>query len=153
MPGSSREPLKGTICFVAVGTPALKNISRCQPVGIMWADFLNVSPRRFTHGFPGLNDRFNWFVLEFRGHFRVAAEEDYAFRLLSQDGSILWIDGALAVDNDGLHGPISKSTTVHLTAGRHSLRLLYLHGAGTDVALQLFVTPPDGAERLWSVEL
>lgn len=140
--------LKGTICFLPPGTQMLKNVSRCSPVGIMYANVLNVTPRRFTHGFPGVSDRFEWFMLEFRGKFEAQADGDYEFRLLSDDGSIFWIDNTLVIDNDGQHPPQAKIKSWHLTAGKHSMRLLYFQGPRTDVALQLFVKPPGGVEQL-----
>ena len=55
----------------------------------------------------------------------VPADGAYAFRLTSDDGSKLYLDDALAIDNDGLHGVESKDATVTLTAGAHPLRIEY----------------------------
>jgi hypothetical protein len=152
--GSSKKgALKGTLCFLPPGTQLLKNVTRCAPVGILYASVLNVSPRRFTHGFPGVSDRFEWFSIDFRGKFTVSAEGDYVFRLLSDDGSLLWIDNTLVIDNDGQHSPLAKIKSWHLTHGKHSMRVLYYQGPRVHVALQLFVKPSGGVERLWSAEL
>jgi hypothetical protein len=154
--GTSKKGfLKGSICFLPPGTQLLKNISRCPPIGIMYANVLNVAPQRFTHGFPGVSDRFEWFMLDFKGKFNVENDGDYEFRLLSDDGSILWIDNMSTpvIDNDGQHPPQAKIKSYHLTAGKHSMRVLYYQGPRTQVALQLFVKPPGGVEKLFNGSL
>jgi len=75
------------------------------------------------------------------------------FRLASDDGSLLWIDGKFLVNNDGVHTVTSKSNTVTLDKGLHKIRVFYFQSARPDVALQLFVTVPGAAEQLWSPEL
>jgi hypothetical protein len=152
--GSGKKgALKGTLCFLPPGTQLLKNVPRCPGVGIMYANMLNVSPRRFTHGFPGVSERFEWFAIDFRGKFTVSTEGTYQFRLHSDDGSILWIDNKVVIDNDGQHPPSSKISSTSLTAGKHSIRVMYYQGPRTHVALQLFVTVPGGTEQLWKPDL
>jgi hypothetical protein len=152
--GSSKKgALRGVLCFVDPGTQRLKQVNRCPPVGLLYASVLDVSPRRFTHGFPGVSERTEWFALDFNGKFRVSQAGRYQFRLLSDDGSILWVDGDLVIDNDGQHPPTSKLNSVDLDQGPHRLRVFYYQGPRTEVALQLFVTPPGGVERLWTSEL
>lgn len=150
---AKKGPLKGKLCFVDPGTQRLKSVNRCRAVGLLYASVLDVSPRQFTHGFPGVSDRFEWFALDFAGKFHVAQAGRYQFRLLSDDGSILWIDGVVLIDNDGQHPPTSKLNSIDLDAGPHRLRVFYYQGPRTQVALQLFVTPPGGVERLWTPEL
>jgi PA14 domain len=74
----------------------------------------------------------------------------YRFRLKSDDGSQLFIDNRLVVDNDGIHDVISKRGELELRSGRHRIRVWYFQGMKYQLALQLFVTPPGGAERLFS---
>jgi len=50
---------------------------------------------------------------------------EYAFNLISSDGSLLVVDGETVVSNDGLHGTVSASGEVQLDAGTHKLELLY----------------------------
>ena len=54
----------------------------------------------------------------------VPVAGDYGFRLTSDDGSQLFIDGELAVDHDGLHALSSREATVSLTEGLHALHLV-----------------------------
>ena len=63
---------------------------------------------------------------------------------MSDDGSKLWIDDILVVDNDGLHAPAAKEAEYCLATGSHAIRVHYFQGPRTEVALQLTVAPPDG---------
>jgi hexosaminidase len=89
----------------------------------------------------------------FQRQVQVSKDREYEFRLHSDDGSILWIDFAKVIDNDGLHAPLSKSGRVRLAKGSRRIRVLYFQGRGTHLALQLFVTPPGGPEQLWKPQL
>jgi len=114
---------------------------------------LNVSPRSFTEGFPGVTTRTEWFAIHYHGSFVVRAGDHYTFRLVSDDGALLYIDGYLIVDNDGQHPPAAKEATVPLAAGRHELKVAYYQGPRDRIALQLFVTGSDGRRRLVGPEI
>jgi hypothetical protein len=58
-----------------------------------------------------------------------------------------------SVDNDGIHGAISKRGEIELDEGVHSLRVRYFQGMKYELALQLFVKPPDAPERLFRAAL
>lgn len=68
------------------------------------------------------------------------------FQLVSDDGSRLYIDGALAVDNWGRHGERSRGADVPLTAGMHHLRVEYFddrHGATIELRASIYGELPD----------
>ncbi|MEO2109245.1 MAG: PA14 domain-containing protein, partial [Actinomycetota bacterium] len=68
----------------------------------------------------------------------VPTDGEYAFRLYSDDGSRLSLDGDVVVDHDGLHGidPPAEGTAT-LTAGSHELFLEHFEaGGGQQVTLQ-----------------
>jgi hypothetical protein len=117
------------------------------------ANVLNVAPRRFTDGFPGVPGRTEWFAIDFKGTFTLKTQGAYGFRLLADDGALLFIDDKLVVDNDGLKPPTSKCGFIELVTGTHSIRVRYFQGGRTLLALQLFVTPPGAQERLWTADL
>ena len=54
----------------------------------------------------------------------------YEFQLTSDEGSKLWIDGVLVVDNDGEHVAVTVTGSRNLTAGSHSLRVEYFDNTG-----------------------
>ena len=78
----------------------------------------------------GANDNFQSTVL---ANLNAATAGSYAFRITSDDGSKLSIDGAVVIDHDGLHGETSKEGTVTLTSGTHALRIDYIEAGGGQV--------------------
>ena len=58
-------------------------------------------------------------ALVYRGLLTVPRDDVYTFSLASGDGSALWIDEQLVVDNDGLHGMLEKRGRIALAAGKH----------------------------------
>lgn len=91
-----------------------------------------------TPGDFGFEDNFLSHVV---ANLHVPADGDYTFRLTSDDGSRLSIDGAVVVDHDGLHADTSKDGTVTLTAGHHELFIEYFEAGGGQV-LRLEWQPP-----------
>lgn len=137
------------VCSIPKGTSSLRQLGDCPRIASYKADRINISERKFTEGFPGVSDRSEWFAILYQGEFEVRKEGRYGFRLLSDDGSQLYIDDSLVIDNDGTHGPLSMSSSMSLSAGRHRFRVKYFQGPRYTVALQLFVTPPGGYEKLF----
>jgi alpha-L-fucosidase len=66
----------------------------------------------------------------FRGYIEVGEDELYRFALSSDDGSKLWIDGRLVVDNDGLHGAVEKSGAMALAKGKHKVQVAWFNKTG-----------------------
>jgi len=148
----SHGALTGRVCFLPVGTLRIADAGECQYVATVYTDTLNIPERHFSDGFPGVSDRSEWFLIDYAGTFSVTAYGTYVFRLHSDDGSYLYIDDSLVIDNDGKHAPESRSGTVQLSVGDHRIKVRY---AQTDdrMALQLFVRPPGGAEILFTPRL
>ena len=69
------------------------------------------------------------------------AAGNYEFRLRSDDGSRLVIDGNVVVENDGLHAVTSAIGNVNLSAGLHEIEIQYF-GSRYDSRLELWWTPP-----------
>jgi cytochrome c553 len=72
------------------------------------------------------------YAMKFDGVFRVAADGTYTFTLMSDDGSNLYVDGALVVDNDGIHAPATISASVKLKKGTHAITVAFFQGGGGD---------------------
>jgi hypothetical protein len=145
---SNLASLKGDIYYLPEGTKALPDFSTLTPVGSIYTKVLDIPTRSFTSGFPGVTDRFEWFAIRYNGTFDVDLEGEYAFRLVSDDGSRLFIDGKKIIDNDGIHPTQSVSGNTYLSRGRHSIEVDYFQGPRAEIALQLFWTPPGGSETI-----
>lgn len=71
------------------------------------------------------------------GFLALDSAELYRFLLTSDDGSKLWIDGQLVVDNDGLHGAKQVVGSIALAKGLHSFELVGFNATGgTELDLQ-----------------
>lgn len=138
---ASPGPFKGVACFILRGVLRIADVHGCVPVAVFYTDGFNVPERQQPEGFPGISDRSTWFMIEYQGAFTVGADGTYTFRLHSDDGSYLFIDGTMVIENDGKHKPESRLGSIALRAGAHQLRLLYAQTTDR-MALQLFVRPP-----------
>lgn len=140
--------LRGDIYYLNEGASSLPDFASLTPVGTIYTRVLDIPQRSFTSGFPGVTDRFEWFAIRYTGTFRVDQEGDYGFRLVSDDGSRLFIDGKKIIDDDGVHPPQSQSGSVYLQSGLHQIEVDYFQGPREYVALQLFWTVPGGSETI-----
>ena len=61
----------------------------------------------------------------FKASLYVPTSEQYTFFMNSNDGSQLFIDGERIIDNDGEHGALEQSTSIHLTNGMHKIEVRY----------------------------
>jgi hypothetical protein len=64
------------------------------------------------------------FVIEATAQITVSEAGKFPFSTESDDGSAMYVDGQLIVDNDGLHGMEIRSGSVQFTAGTHTVRFL-----------------------------
>ena len=101
-------------------------LDSATPVSIGSVEQINLSPKRRTQeiGF------------RFTGMIAVPRDAQYTFYVTSDDGSKLWIDGKVLVENDGIHAPQEKSGAVKLNAGEHTFALSYFNGgAGAELSV------------------
>jgi len=144
---------KARVCMLERDTLSALAVENCKAVTNFRTDAIDVPPRRFTEGFPGYRRRAEFFGVDYHGRFKVRAAGYYTFRLLSDDGSLLYIDGEQIIDNDGQHPPREAKMSLPLSKGDHQFRLLYYQGPGSKLAIQLFVKGYKSDERLFGPEL
>ena len=72
------------------------------------------------------------FALRFSGSILIDKGGDYTFFIVSDDGSRVYLDGKLLINNDGLHGMVEKSATVKLSPGPHEFMVTYFDNGGSD---------------------
>ncbi len=70
------------------------------------------------------------FAVKYEGQIQIPQKGTYEFYTTSDDGSQLYIDGKLVVDNDGDHGPMTKTGTIALSKGKHDIVVTYFENIG-----------------------
>ena len=106
-------------------------------------DFSKMTPKfsGITYSF-GLNKDVktpqHYFGLRFKSKIKIDKPGLYKFYTSSNDGSKLYVDGKLIVDNDGLHGPVQKSGDIQLTKGMHNIMVDYFQGGGSKVLMVFY---------------
>ena len=143
-------------CFTPSGRlfriPAFEHLT---PVYTFITSTLNVSPRNYTEGFPTakMESVVDNFAIRFRGRLAIETPGTYTFALHSDDGSKLYINRNLVVDNDGIHLPRYVRGSLKLAAGMHHIEIHYFQGQPYQIALQWFYQPPNGEEQIVPPEI
>ncbi len=79
----------------------------------------------------------------FTGFLEIPFDGVYTLSLTSDDGSILWIDNLIEIDNDGLHSAATKSVKLAFEYGLHPIKICHFE-AGGGAALTLEVKNAQG---------
>jgi PA14 domain len=144
--------LKGDIYFLKEDTQTLEDLAKLHPRGAIYTTSLNVPPQSFLAGFPGITDRFEWFAIDYSGKFWIENPGLYRFRLVSDDGAMLYIDGQLIADNDGVHSTTVRLGSARLAGGMHTIRVPYFQGPRDTVALMLEIAGSGEQPRIFSTD-
>ncbi len=144
--------LRGQIYAIPSDTEWLPNFKKLAPLGVIYTTALNVPPRSFSEGFPGVTQRFEWFAIDYTGNFWIEKPGIYRFALVSDDGSKLYIDRSTVIDNDGTHPAVTVAGKIKLKRGPHRIRVSYYQGPRFQVALMLAVAPPDQKWRIFNTD-
>jgi hexosaminidase len=74
------------------------------------------------------------------GYLKIPQTGGYQFWTESDDGSILYLDNEIVVDNDGDHGMEEKTGLAYLQQGWHKFKLVYFNSGGAS-GLKVSYTP------------
>ena len=88
-----------------------------------------------------LSNRSTLYGFSFTGYVNVPSDGQYTFYTTSDDGSNLFIDNVLVVNNDGLHGALEQSGTIGLQAGMHAISIGYFQQGGGNVLTVSYSSP------------
>ena len=137
--GPQAAAFRGLAFVVPDGTKTMPDTTQMVPFAQLYTDSFSVASQDFTAGFPGaLAGQVENFAIRYEGKFAVPSDGKYDFKLVSDDGAVLYVDGAKVVDNDGLHTSKAATGQASLKAGDHDLKLEYFQAKG-QVALQLYL--------------
>ena len=70
------------------------------------------------------------FAVEYSGYIMIPEDGVYTFFTRSDDGSMMWFDDKLLVDNNGLHGFVEENGMIALIKGPHKIRVGYFERGG-----------------------
>ena len=87
------------------------------------------------------------FSIEWQGSIYAPQDGRYRFATVSDDGSFVYIDTKLVVDNGGHHGDRLAEGFIDLSKGLHQLVIRYFQVDGGR-KMELYWTPPNGAQQL-----
>lgn len=120
---------------------SMPNYSSMTPVATIEVDQFDVSDTDYANSFPKFPNSLKYLVenygLSCSGYLDIPSTGSYTFYLTSDDGSKLYINNALVIDNDGLHSTRAYSNTVNLTKGKQLIKLDYFQGPRTRISLVL----------------
>lgn len=146
------KAFRGTVYAMQPGSTHLQNPATLQPLTTLYTTRLDVSYRSWTDGFPGVPGGHNeWFQIEYEGSFETRTAGTYGFRLFSDDGSRLYVDDRVVIENQAPRTDPNRSGSTQLQPGVHRIRVEYFQGPRAGLGLQLFVTPPGGAEQIFDI--
>ena len=87
------------------------------------------------------------FAVRWTGHLIVSTAGEYTFYLGSDDGSKLFLNGAMIIDNDGLHSFRTRtSVPVSLGVGPQRITILYFQRSGANGARFQYQGPDSGGQ-------
>ncbi len=101
--------------------------------------------------FPGNYRWKDFYVVIWRGYFVAPETGDWTFALQSDDGSVLYLDGKMVVDNNSDHGwdsndqRVTTRKTVTLEKGAHEIVIGFYEKSGQN-AVAAWLTRPGAAE-------
>lgn len=70
-------------------------------------------------------------AVRFTTKIQIEKEGTYTFYLNSDDGSKLWVNNELVVDNDGDHGVVEKNGSIALNPGTYPMQVVWFNGGGS----------------------
>lgn len=82
------------------------------------------------------------YAVRFETTLNVTTDGNYAFTTTSDDGSQLFVDGVLVVNNDGRHSEATESGSTTLGAGEHNVVIIFFENTGSD-SLSSTISGPD----------
>lgn len=138
---SSDNGVSYSLYEVDEGTKILPNFSSLTPISS------GVVPEISTNDLPLPRESYIAAALE--GDIEIPADGTYTFYLASDDGSKLFVNDEIIVDNDGNHGVITESGSIQLTKGRHPIRAEWFNGGG-GFWLGAYIEGPDLPKQIIS---
>jgi len=111
---------------------------------------IHVEQRDTDEGFPDVS-RDGAFGIMFKSVLTVDETSMYRFAITSDDGSILWIDDELIIDNDYSNGMHLKADTLALRPGDYNIKLWYYQAYPTMFGF-IFESEPVAGDVVFDID-
>jgi len=79
-----------------------------------------------------INKREDHVAIRFEGYVEIVQEGEYTFYASANDGSVVYIDGKIVVDNDGHIKSKTDKGSIFLSKGKQKLKVFYYENTGTE---------------------
>jgi hypothetical protein len=144
----SHHGLIGSVFDLGKEVTELPNFGEVgSPVAIIAVPNLDIPAGEWAGGFTGPSGKLSqWFGIHFRGSLNVMEKGSYTICVASGDGSQLYLDENLVVDNDGVHDTTEKCETLTIEPGEYQFDLLYFQAKAGELGLQV-TWAKDGGEK------
>lgn len=139
------RPIVADLYELAPNTQKIPDYSQLKSIKKICLSQLDIVSRKFSEGFPGVMNLFEWFSLDMKFQVKIPSAGLWSFKLVSDDGAILYIADQKVIDNDGLHPVQEKLGTADLKAGLQNFHVSYYQGPRFDIALELMWKGPNDA--------
>ncbi|MEP0368250.1 MAG: family 16 glycoside hydrolase [Cyclobacteriaceae bacterium] len=90
----------------------------------------SVVPRIHIRDESDIGEKTQRIAIVFKSDLSIPKTGSYSFRLVSDDGSQLFVDDKAVIDNSGPHGKKARDGEVYLEAGDHPFEIWYYQGSG-----------------------
>ncbi len=101
----------------------------------------------FPSGADGASPDWNNFAGNYTGYLWISSEGNYRFTAYSDDGTWLWINNTLVIENGGDHSYRNITAHTYLKEGIHPMRLVYYEHGGKG-QVRFYWKPPSSVNYL-----
>jgi len=124
--------------YYSSGVTSMPDLAHVTPDLIGLDDVVSYADATAFSGLAQQTD----FMARWKGGILITEGGSYTFTISSDDGSRLYIDGLEVISNDHSDSVESKSGTINLIAGLHSLVLIYYQNVG-EASMTMEYSGPD----------
>lgn len=129
----------------------LPNFSTLTPVGSFTTNQLDVVDQTWANSFPLFPTPLKYLTENYgvvcEGYWVSNSVQTIQVSLSSDDGSKLYLDNNLEINNDGLHAPQTVTKNINVIQKDYSIKIEYYQGPRTQIQLMLEYKPlPSGTK-------
>lgn len=90
------------------------------------------SGRTYRFNVNNIEKREDYIAIIFKSNLEIDHDGDYTFYSSANDGSVLYLDSKVVVDNAGYFGRKTDNGKIYLKKGLHSIKVIYFENTGSE---------------------